>query len=362
MTPEVKRARARRAVWLGSISAVALGAVFGTLVARALRPMATGELVIDHVPIEVAVEPRARMIGVPKADCSLPSSQIGLLALRHGAINTPRDRIGVAASRTGCTLAVWGARDVDVSRDGGSTFTRIAMGDRWSGAVPAVAVSANETVYIARGDKLLIAPRDGALVTRDLPLRDVMRTYASSGSLIARTDRELAISRDDGVTWSIQSLPVTVHAAAIIAGEDGTLYLAAATARDAPVTYYVGERGAWRAVWTSPLHSASTHAFAFGFDRKLYVERLNNVSVEIFAVGPDGAAASIEKLADPSVLNGATIEGTQVTWGARDGQGSMLALVDGRGPVRMNEYLDHLMTTGWSDPYPRRWIVGTVVP
>jgi len=384
------RGRARAAMrWAPFTAAAVLGAAISLMLARSPRP-AVVHFERAPVPIPVPVFPSPEeppRVTVPRRiGCTLPLSQIGLVGDKYLKTRSPSDLRGVAASATGCTIAVWGSLGVFVSRDDGATFTRLVaragQADPWAvNASPAVAVGADEAVYVARAEQLQIELADGTTRERVLPGSGFDRIHVSGPWLIVQSRDQLAASDDAGVTWHPQPTPAAMTASTVFVDDDGAIHLAAATGADAPITYYLGDvhgRG-WRTVWTSPPHRSyrsphdpsrtdsyhsSIDAFAFGSDGRLYAQRYDAYGYQVFAVSASGAVTSADKLENSSVLRGASIAGTSRDWGARDAHGLTLSILEGRGPIRSSENLDRLMDVAWrwGSDGRGRWLVGSIVP
>ncbi|MBA3542301.1 MAG: hypothetical protein H0T79_21980 [Deltaproteobacteria bacterium] len=376
---------------------MAIGALIPLVVDRAPRSAA---VVVERyaiplvVPAITTTEPPLHVTPPRRIGCTLPVSQIGLVANKYLDAHTPTGLTGVAASATGCTIAVWGAREVYVSRDDGASMARLAApsppsgadawaqpsgADAWAQPSVEVAVSAAEVVYVLRSGRLELERRDGTLLARAIPHPSFEHIHASDRWIVLRSADQLAASEDEGITWHLQPVPAAMTAAAIRVGDDGALHLAAVPGKAAPVTYYLGNvrGGGWRAVWTSPPHRpyvdpsnpsrgdsyhSSIDAFAFGTDGQLHAERYDAYGIQVFAVAASGTSTISEKLGTPGVLRGVTIVGP--AWGltARDAHGAVLTIVEGRGPVRTFEQLDHVMTAAWTSGGQGRWLVGGVVP
>lgn len=418
MTAEIIVPRKALAARLARITAcVALGAVPAWLLAPVPRP---GVLVERYpVPITVRVparsepthgEPARNEVAPPavlprRVGCTLPRNHIGLSGHLQSVTRAPHDLKGVAASSTGCTLAAWRPRDVWVSRDDGASFARLALAgsadDPRNASVVAVAVGANESVYVLRADRLEIEHRDGTLHRRAVPGPGFDRIHAGNGWLVLRSRDQLAASRDDGATWQVQALPqamvrvaaavratapranqipgspmtepAAMNDAAVFVDEHGAIRLAA-TSPDEPVTYHVGDlRGsAWRTVWTSlprlatpddAGRSQSISAFAFGDDGQLYAERHDQYGIELLAVSPSGAVSAVPKLPAPSTLRGASLAGMSGNWGVRDAHGQRVHVLHGRGPIRSEDETEaaYLAPPTYQDG-SGRWLVGGIVP
>jgi hypothetical protein len=290
--------------WASLAAVVALSAV---ATVRVVRPPRRTYLRIDRAPFAIVMpmpersEPLARAMVPRQIGCSLPVSQIGLAGDKDLQINAPRDLAGVAASATGCTIAVWSSHDVLVSRDDGATFTRLARQANADPSAPtalAAAVATDETVYVIRAGRLEIELRDGTLLDRALPGPGFDRIQVSGRWLVVWSRDQLAVSGDAGGAWRVRPTPAAMTGAAVFIDETGVLHLAAMTARDAPLTYHLADAvgGAWRVVWTSPPHRAyadshnpwngdpyhsSSDAFAFGSNGKLYVQRYDAYGYQV---------------------------------------------------------------------------------
>jgi len=376
--------------WVPFTAAAMLGAAISLMLARSPTSVIVHferSPVTIQVPVPVSPSPeKPPRATVPRRiGCTLPWSQIGLAGDESLTTRSPTDLQGVAASATGCTIAIWGSHDVFVSRDDGASFTRLVAGDaqadpRAVNVFPAVAVGADEAVYVARAEQLQIELADGTTRERVLPGSGFYRIEVSGRWLIVQSRDRLATSEDAGVTWHPQPTPAAMTTSAVFVDDGGAIHLAAATGMDAPITYYLGDvhgRG-WQAIWTSPPHRSygspndpsridsyhsSIDAFAFGNDGRLYAQRYDSYGYQVFAVSASGAAASADKLEDPSVLRGASIAGTSRYWGARDAHGLTLSIFRGRGPVRTSENLDRLIDVSWGSGNGRgRWLVGSIVP
>jgi hypothetical protein len=390
---EVIRPRIRVATRVARGALVLAVIAVGAAIPVVSRHSQTPDVIVESfriplvVPMITTTEPPLRTTPPRRIGCSLPISQIGLVGDKYLHSRSPAGLTGVAASATGCTIAIWGARDAYVSRDDGASFARFAgeesrAADPWAArAGVAVAVGADETVYLVRSGRLELELRDGTVREHALPDASFDRIHVSSRWLVVRSRDRLAASDDAGLTWKIQPLPAAMTAAAIRFDDDGAMHLAAAAGANDPVTYHRGHvrGGPWTAVWTSPPHrpytdpynpsrgdpySSSIDAFAFGSDGQLYAEHYDAHGHRLFVVSPSGATTTAAKLPSPSVLRGVAIVGP--AWGpvTRDAHGLVLTIVEGRGPVRTSDQLDRLMTAAWSSGGRGRgrWLVGGVVP
>jgi hypothetical protein len=414
MTAEVIIPRKALAVRSARIAAcVALGAVPAWLLAPAPRP----GVLVERTPVPITVrvpapseparnEPAPATVQQRRVGCTLPVSHIGLIGDLQRVRRSRDDLRGVAASSTGCTLAVWGFSDVWVSRDDGASFTKLAIAgttaDPRAASFPVAAVGANESVYVLRADRLEIEHRDGTTHHTGVPGRGFDRIHASNGWVVLRSRDQLAASRDDGATWQVQPLPQAMarmaaavratspganqtpgslitdpeamNDASVFVDEHGAIRLAA-TSPDEPVAYYVGDvrGGAWRTVWTSPPPRnvtvngqaadmyRSINAFAFGNDGQLYAERADAFGLEIFVVSPSGAVSTLPRLPARSPLRGASLAGMSGNWGARDAHGQRVYVLHGRGPIRTAEEAEYMALQTYQQGRGR-WLVDGIVP
>jgi hypothetical protein len=382
---EVMRARVRRAEYvLVFVASVVLGGVIARRGEERPGEERPGEVEVPaSVRVPVAPEP-ARAIAPRRIGCTLPVSQIGLFEHEASAAGAPSRLLGVAASAIGCTIATWSAGRVDVSRDDGATFSELATfstratptADPWAAAppaVPSVAVAEEQTVYVLHGAQLLVDRADGARVERTLAA-PYDRVYVSGRWVVVTSRAALALSDDAGATWSVQAAPPASTSAAVFVAGDRSVRFAAATGKDAPVIYSVGDGRGWRRVWTSPPHRAyvdeanpwngdsytsSIDAFAFGGDGRLYAQRYDASGSQVFTVEPSGAATAATQLVDTSALAGAAIAMTSTAVeGARDAHGMRLAIDRGRGPFRITEEKQLLVSLADNS---RRWLSNVVV-
>jgi len=108
------RARARATIrWAPFTAAAALGAAISLMLARSPRPTIVR---FERYPVPIAVpvppspKPPPRGTVPRRIGCTLPVSQIGLVGMDLET-RSPRGLSGVAASATGCTIAVWESFD-----------------------------------------------------------------------------------------------------------------------------------------------------------------------------------------------------------------------------------------------------------
>jgi hypothetical protein len=378
---------------LASLAALfSLGAIIPLILARAPRSSA---VVFEHRPVAVPVattpatvpSPPAALIAAAPAhvavprriDCTRPLSQIGFTGNNYLSIRIPTGLRGVAASPSGCTIAIWGSHDIFLSRDDGASFVRLLPPrplDAWADDLHTdVAIDADETVYALRGGRLEIEHRDGTTHERAIPGAAFDHIHLSGRWLVLRSRDQLAASADRGATWHLRAVPPALTSATLRLDDDGTIHLAAATGTDDPVIYYIGDAShTWRKLWISPPHRpaidpnrnppsdpyhVSIAAFAFGADGRLYAERNDGRGNQIFAVSPTGDATIPTEL-DPMLFRGALVAGTTEPWGAFDAHGLMLSLYGGRGPIRTTE--THLMSYVGQQQGEGRWLIGGIAP
>jgi hypothetical protein len=378
--------------WAAQIASVAIGAAIPMIL---LRAPATG-VSMERRPVPVPVIKPAALSGQPKPPrrigCTLPVSQIGLAGIDRYDTRPVPELIGVAASATGCTIAVWGHRDVFVSRDDGASFSRLAPASDMSSilppdSTPVVAVGPYETVYVIRNGRLEIETRDGSVHSAALPDPAFRRIRVSDNWVVVWSHDQIATSPDNGKNWYRIALPAMsapLTNAAVHIAQDA-FHLAVAVGENEPVTYYTSDLGHanWHTVWTSPPTRAhgerhaswrpetvfpSVESFAFGNDGVLYAERRDAAKhstwyeLQVFAVTPSGSATMSIAIANPWVLRGAPIAGPSADREARDAHGLRLALHGGSGPVRMASSLEQLVDPSWGNADKGRWLVGSIVP
>jgi hypothetical protein len=213
-----------------------------------------------------------------------------------------------------------------------------------------------------------------------LPFPDVNRVATSSGWVMVAATHELAFSHDDGATWVRRASPRPMPrstSSALFVDPSGTIRLAmGGETQDDPITLWISDGAGWRAAWTSPphrtysdprvpgwqeTHVASIDAYAFAHDGTLAAEVFDRDGQRIYLVDPRGTTTTVPELPATLDFAGATLTGTHDDFGARDAHGHVLFLHGGRGPVRLEESVKHVL---YGPPYDfiGRWIIGDLQP
>ena len=108
-------------------------------------------------------------------------------------------------------------------------------------------------------------------------------------------------------------------------------------------------------------HVAAIDGYAFARDGTLAAEAFDHDGSRIFLVDPRGTTTTVAELPATLDFAGATLTGTHGGVGARDAHGELLFLFGGRGPVRIEEPVKHILY-GAAYDFTGRWIVGDLQP
>lgn len=347
-----------------SLAAVGIGIALGAALQLALRPPALHAVSLETSPRTFEIH-HAPIIRASHRDCTRP---VGLIGLAGTSLSPqfPDHLLGVAASATGCTLAVWSSEGVYISRDDGAAWTRAVTTATLANEV---AIDAAENVYIVTHD-LAVGHPDGTTASHRLPFDHVQRVATSGAWVIVASARELAISRDEGATWERHATPEQLTSAAWFVDGAGAIRVAVGgETPDDPITLWNLTAAGWRLLWTSPAHvpvidrsypdgkdgqTASINQYAFAHDGTLAAEVWDRREHRIFLVDAAGAVKTADKI--PASLAFTAITGTKGDWATRDAHGTLIVLLNQRGPIRLDDHAD-TMLLGYSDA-AQRWLVG----
>lgn len=349
------------------IAAIATGAVMGACTRRAAGP----DDAASTTPPALAAKPspspppRAPIRATVRGACRSPNV-IGPVGTTSRSLRGLTELAGVAASASGCTLAVWNRSGAYVSRDDGTSWVHVlAVTTR----AHDVAIGAAEQVFILAHDELAVARGDGTSTYRHLPF--TMPTWvATSGDwVIVATQRELALSHDEGATWTRHALPRALTGpTAFHVDQAGTISLAIGASRDEPLGLFRSSPAGWHEAWTSPhppqQQPQHIDAFAFARDGTLIVSDMNRPALVLVAsddrvTTTPGLPATID-LAGISIAGAALTNMQQVA--AYDAHGNVLMVFYGRGPIRFINPMISAFTI--INPYNERghWLVGDLMP
>ena len=354
---------------IAALFAIAIGMAIGAGVQLALREPSY-RVVLSTRTMMFPRPPRPASGSCPDSIATIGQASPGILSAR-----SPDLLFGVAASATGCTIAIWNPDGTYLSRDDGATWSHVMT----TGALEhGVAVGADETVFILAGDALVVARRDGRSAVRSLPFSEINRVAVSNGLLMVAAAHELAFSRDDGVTWDRRVPPNLVWRDtpfALFVDAAGTIRIAlGGVTLDDPITLWIADGVGWRPVWTAPTHHpyteprypdwhethvAAIDGFAFARDGTLAAEATDHDGDRIFLVDPRGTVTVVSELPTTLDFAGTPIIHTHAAVGACDAHGELLFLRGRRGPVRSAARLAHM---GAPETSTDRWIVGDLQP
>lgn len=241
--------------------------------------------------------------------------------------------VGVAASRGASgVLAAWTASRVAVSRDDGKHYHYVLDG---KGDVVAAAMDDAGTLFAIRGARALgVVTRSGETAWRTIPFAKTTSSLVAGAGVVAWVGERdvatpegsrLAISRDDGATWTVaENAPdLGDFANGLAIDPDGTLRLMSATESDCG--------GGWQSRWTGdatgvwkeagwPLDAPAT--WGIGDEGWTYAigDCGDGVGGHLCAVDPAGNASAI------AVTRGATFKSLHAVTNGR----ATWATVDGR--------------------------------
>jgi hypothetical protein len=343
------------------IAAIAMGAC----TRRAAGPGDAASTTPPALATKPSPSPRAPIRATVRGACRSPNV-IGPVGTTSRSPRGLTELAGVAASASGCTLAVWNHSGAYVSRDDGTSWVHVlAVTTR----AHDVAIGAAEQVFILAQDELAVARGDGTSAYRQLPF--TMPTWvATSGDwVIVAIQRELALSHDEGATWTRHALPRALTGpTAFHIDQAGTISLAIGASRDEPLALFRSSPAGWHEAWTSPhppqQQPPHIDAFAFARDGALIVADMNRPALVLVAsddrvTTTPGLPATID-LAGISIAGAALTNMQQVA--AYDAHGNVLMVFYGRGPIRfINPEISAFTII---NPYNERghWLVGDLMP
>ncbi|MEO6773390.1 MAG: hypothetical protein ABI467_10225 [Kofleriaceae bacterium] len=357
---------------LVALAAVGVGIALGAVVQLALRgPVLRSVEVTTSTVTFTAHHPP--VLRAAHRDCTRPLEVIGQVGGDYVWPNALDQLFGVAASRTGCTIAVWNPDGAYVSRDDGATWTHMLAAMLLAHDV---AVDDAENVYLlANDDDLAVAHPDGTSAVHPLPFANINRVATSNGWVIVAAARELAVSHDEGATWQRHPTPASLPrftSSAVFVDAAGTVRLAiGGETPDDPITLWDSAGAGWQRLWASPQHvpyrdpqypdwregrTASIDSYAFAHDGTLVAEVYDRSGDRFFVVDAHGTATKLAALPSALDLLGVVITGTHGDRAVRDAHGKLLVVTHRRGPVRLDDRPEHLDFGG--APFSGRWLTG----
>jgi hypothetical protein len=304
--------------------------------------------------------PRVSIQGTSRGTCNRSPDVIGPVSTASQVPRGLTEIAGVAASSSGCTLAVWNRSGAYVSRDDGTSWVRVLAVT--TGAHD-VAVGAAEQVFILAHDELAVIRGDGTSTYRELPFAKPTQVATSGDWVIVTNQRELALSHDEGATWTRQLLPRPLTGpGAFHVDQRGTVSLAIAGAsRDEPLALVRSTATSWNEAWTTSrlAQPAQPHVDAFAFARDGTLVVLDMSSPALVLVASNGGVTTAAALPSTIDLAGATVAAVHQV-AAYDAHNRLLVVFMGRGPVRFTKAAPFVLINPYNDR--GHWLVGDLMP
>lgn len=273
---------------------------------------------------------RRQPITEPSSEDPVPPKEIGL-------VEAPAPKapwIGVVASR-GATgvLGAWTASRVVVSRDDGRHYHAVLDG---KDDVTKVAIDDAGTLFAMRGTNALgVVKRSGEATWRSIPFAKKTSALVAGAGIVAWIGERssetpegevLAVSRDEGATWSVPAGAPALgdFANALVIDPDGTLRLMTSNESDCG--------GGWQARWIGDLATSAWKEADWPLDApgnwgigdEGWSYAVGNcgdgVESKLCAVDPAGNATSVAVARGTTFKSMHIVTSGRATWAMLDGK------------------------------------------